>query len=107
MLDPSLYKYKCTMMSKKNMSVAKAPAIEFNLKISMAPLKIFLFISLTLYIFSVNYDYGINFISIIRLAKPHIMDKPPIEEMKTIRPIALMGANPSGVEDSNIDRFDY
>jgi hypothetical protein len=37
-----------------------------------------------------------------RFMMPHIIDKPPIVLINTIKATVLIGAKPSGVEDSNI-----
>ncbi len=89
-------------MSKKYIIVAANPIIKLNFVISTAPLRILRLISMTLDIFYELYASGIIFSNTNTFAMPHNIDNPPIVLMNTVRATVFIGANPSGVEDSNI-----
>ena len=84
------------------MIVATKPTIASNFTILKAPRKILRWTSNILPIFYEVSPSGLNFSSINKFANPHSMDNPLMLAINTIRATEPIGANPSGVEDSNM-----
>jgi hypothetical protein len=84
---------------RKNTALATNPTATLIFTIPRAAITIFRCNRPTLSIF---YPSGSTLNSKYKLTIPHIIDRPPILLIKTIRAIEPIGASPSGVEDSSI-----